>query len=415
MPPTASFTATPNPVNTGTAVSFNGSGSTDPDGTIAKYEWDLDGNGTYETSTGTTATTSRTYTTAGTVAVKLRVTDSDGLTATTGVTVTVNNRPPVPSFTVTPSPANTRQTVTLNGSGSTDPDGTIAKYEWDLDGNGTYETSTGTTATTTKSFTATATLTLGLRTTDNSGATATTTRSLTVNSAYRAAVLGTTGISDLWRLDETTGTTATDANGANNNGTYTSSPTLGGAADRRRDQQLRPLLQRHQPVHRHVADAVRHPLDLLGRGLGPHQRRQSLGRLPLPGQRLERDFDNGFSLVIDSSNRPIFVAARENIIGRSPAARRPARPRSPRTRPTSWSAPTTAAAVRIYVDGVERANANFSGAVTWPSSRDLRVGRPISSTSLAQRYLQGSIDEPALYTTALSAATVLAHYEAGKP
>ncbi len=44
---------------------FNASGSTDPDGTIAKYEWDLDGNGTYETDTGTTATTSRSYASAG--------------------------------------------------------------------------------------------------------------------------------------------------------------------------------------------------------------------------------------------------------------------------------------------------------------------------------------------------------------
>ena len=35
-------------------VTFDGSASTDTDGTIAKYEWDLDGNGTYETDTGTT-------------------------------------------------------------------------------------------------------------------------------------------------------------------------------------------------------------------------------------------------------------------------------------------------------------------------------------------------------------------------
>jgi hypothetical protein len=69
----------------------------------------------------------------------------------------------------------------------------------------------------------------------------------------------------------------------------------------------------------------------------------------------------------------------------------------------------------VFVDGVERANVSFSSDPTWNSSRDLRIGRPVSSTSLAQRYLQGSIDEPALYTTALSAATVLAHYEAGKP
>ena len=42
-------------------MTFNGSGSNDPDGTIAKYEWDLDGNGSYETDTGTTATTTKSY------------------------------------------------------------------------------------------------------------------------------------------------------------------------------------------------------------------------------------------------------------------------------------------------------------------------------------------------------------------
>ena len=53
LPPTASFTATPNPAIVGQTVTFNGIGSSDPDGTIAKYEWDLDGNGTYETNSGT--------------------------------------------------------------------------------------------------------------------------------------------------------------------------------------------------------------------------------------------------------------------------------------------------------------------------------------------------------------------------
>ncbi len=63
--PTASFTASPNPVTSGASVTFDAAASSDPDGTIAKYEWDLDGNGSYETDTGTTATTSRSYATAG--------------------------------------------------------------------------------------------------------------------------------------------------------------------------------------------------------------------------------------------------------------------------------------------------------------------------------------------------------------
>jgi YD repeat-containing protein len=415
VPPTASFTAAPNPANTGASVSFNGSGSTDADGTITKYEWDLDGNGTFETNTGTTATTSRTYATAGTVAAKLRVTDSDGQTATASVTVTINNRPPVPSFTVTPSPANTRQTVTLNGSGSTDPDGTIAKYEWDLDGNGTFETNTGTTAGTTKSFTATATLTLGLRTTDNNGATATTTRSLTVNSAYRAAVLGTSGVSDLWRLDETSGTTATDANGANNTGTYVSSPTS-----------VAPLIGGETNSFARSFNGTSQYIELSPTPFGTPSTFSAEAWVRTSATKASggyhflisdsaTEFNNGFSLAIDSGNRPLFVAARENIIGIVS--------RGQATSATTVAPNTThhlvgtydGSRVRIYVDGVERANASFSGAATWPSGRDLRIGRPNSATSLAQRYLQGSIDEPALYTSALSAATVLAHYEAGKP
>ncbi len=63
--PAASFTATPSTALSGVAIAFNGTASSDPDGTIAKYEWDLDGNGSYETNTGATATTSQTYATPG--------------------------------------------------------------------------------------------------------------------------------------------------------------------------------------------------------------------------------------------------------------------------------------------------------------------------------------------------------------
>ena len=64
-PPTASFTATPNPAPTGQRSPSTPPASRDPDGTITKYEWDLDGNGTYETSTGATASAASSYATAG--------------------------------------------------------------------------------------------------------------------------------------------------------------------------------------------------------------------------------------------------------------------------------------------------------------------------------------------------------------
>jgi|GEM_PF-852218 len=185
--PTSSFTATPNPVPTGTAVAFNGAASSDPDGTIVKYEWDLDGNGSYETDTGATATTSKAFATAGTVTVGLRVTDNLGATATSSKAITVQNRAPVASFTATPNPVPTGTAVNFDASASNDPDGTIAKYEWDLDGNGTYETNTGTTATTSKTYASASTPTIRLRVTDNAGAQGTTTTVLTVQNRLPTA------------------------------------------------------------------------------------------------------------------------------------------------------------------------------------------------------------------------------------
>jgi PKD repeat protein len=87
--PSASYTATPNPVVAGQAVTLDGSASKDPDGSIAKYEWDLDGNGTYETSTGSSPLMTKTWSTVGTVQTGLRVTDNGGKTATSSVSVSV--------------------------------------------------------------------------------------------------------------------------------------------------------------------------------------------------------------------------------------------------------------------------------------------------------------------------------------
>ena len=138
--PVARFTATPNPVATGQTVTFNGSTSSDPDGSITKYEWDLDGNGSYETNTGSTPTATRAYATEAQVQVGLRVTDNLFGTDTETKTLEVGNKAPVASYTITPNPAITGRSVAFNASGSSDVDGTITKYEWDLDGNGSYET-----------------------------------------------------------------------------------------------------------------------------------------------------------------------------------------------------------------------------------------------------------------------------------
>jgi PKD repeat protein len=68
----------------GTSITFNGTRSFDPDGTIATYAWTF-GDGT----TGTGAIIGHIYNTAGTYTVTLTVTDNGGQTASTTSTVTV--------------------------------------------------------------------------------------------------------------------------------------------------------------------------------------------------------------------------------------------------------------------------------------------------------------------------------------
>lgn len=79
-PPTASFTFS----TTDLSASFDGTGSSDSDGTISSYAWDFgDGN----TATGSTA--GHTYAAAGDYTVQLTVTDDGGATDTQAQIVTV--------------------------------------------------------------------------------------------------------------------------------------------------------------------------------------------------------------------------------------------------------------------------------------------------------------------------------------
>lgn len=68
----------------GETVTFDGSSSDDPDGTITSYEWDFD-----DGTTGSGITTTHDYLIVGTYTVILTVTDNDGLTDTDEVIITV--------------------------------------------------------------------------------------------------------------------------------------------------------------------------------------------------------------------------------------------------------------------------------------------------------------------------------------
>jgi hypothetical protein len=78
-PPKASFTTSPNPALVGQRVTFNASGSSDPNGSIAKYEWDLDGDGIFEVNSGSNPSYGTSFAKPQGGNVGLRVTDSEGL------------------------------------------------------------------------------------------------------------------------------------------------------------------------------------------------------------------------------------------------------------------------------------------------------------------------------------------------
>jgi PKD repeat protein len=163
--PTAAFTSSA----TGLEVSFDGTGSTDPDGTIASYAWDF-GNGT----TSTVPTPTVRYAAAGTYQVRLTVTDSAGDTATLAKSVTVDtvNAKPTAAFT-----SSVRDlTASFDGSGSSDTDGTIASYAWDF-GDGSAAASG---AVPEHSYASAGTYSVKLTVTDNRGGTDSVTQAVTV-------------------------------------------------------------------------------------------------------------------------------------------------------------------------------------------------------------------------------------------
>ncbi len=163
-PPTANFSFAADNLD----VAFNGTASTDGDGTIAAYAWDF-GDG----QTSTAASPNHSYASPGSYQVRLTVTDDDGDSDSVTKTVTATaNSVPTAAFTSSTNGL----AASFNGTSSTDPDGTIASYAWTF-GDGT----TSTAASPVHTYAAAGTYSVKLTVTDDDGATDDVTQSVSVS------------------------------------------------------------------------------------------------------------------------------------------------------------------------------------------------------------------------------------------
>lgn len=148
QPPVADLQASPTSGDKPLLVSFDASGSFDPDGSIVDYEWDFDGDGNFNESNngedaaqGDSTPPAFTYVSRGDFTAVVRVTDNNGDKDTDSAQITVTNSPPTADLQASPLSGPAPLSVDLDASGSSDPGGSITDYEWDIDGDGNFNES----------------------------------------------------------------------------------------------------------------------------------------------------------------------------------------------------------------------------------------------------------------------------------
>jgi PKD repeat protein len=181
QPPTSVFEASCNQLT----CDFDGSASTDADGSIVTYSWDF-GDG----STPEGAIISFTFNSIGTKIVSLTVTDNEGASSVSSLSVEVfaGNRTPDASFTFICSLLD----CLFDASLSTDPDGSIISYSWDF-GDGISDAGQNTS----HSYSTPETYTVSLVVTDNDGEAGQDQQSIIVSSGTGCAAISSLDCSQI--------------------------------------------------------------------------------------------------------------------------------------------------------------------------------------------------------------------------
>jgi PKD repeat protein len=182
--PTAVFVFSPTEPVVDQDIVFNGTGSTDEDGSVVKYKWNFGDGVNYQSGSVVT----HSYGAEGTYMVTLQVTDNDGATGVLSQEVAVgvtDNVVPTAAFTFSPTNPLSGDTVRFLSTESTDEDGSIVAYYWDF-GDGDINDRLAN-PTHVYSVTVETTFTVTLTVTDNDGGQGSVSQEITVTPSLVAA------------------------------------------------------------------------------------------------------------------------------------------------------------------------------------------------------------------------------------
>jgi len=379
-------------------VDFDATTSRDPDGSIVAWNWDF-GDGTL----GSGARVSHTYSTPGSYFPALTVTDDAGA-RDVFVTEVVVDPSTAPTASTGAASAITATTATLNAT--VNPRNQPTTYRFEYGPSTAYgsttsaETLTPTDNTSHAVSSPVAGLTEGATyhyrviatnaTGSTSGADRTFTTGAAAPSAYRSAVLGTTGLIAYWRLGDATGSVAADELGANP-GSYSGGVTLGS-----------PGALAGDPDSSAQFDGVS------GEMTGPAAGLSSAGTLEgwfdwRGGIAMLRDHTsgNGWILGYDSGGSLWYRAGGSAFnTGRTAASMQGAWHHIALTK--------DGGNVSFYLDGAlvhsGTGAANASAAMPWHVMRN----------GTYTQYAKGNADEVAVYDRALPASTIAQHFQTGR-